>query len=284
MIIFWIILFFLLISLVMFWFILRAFKNPVRLHDRTPADLEIPFNEINIPTKNNCSLYGWWIPGAETSPAIILVHGWGRNAGRMMPYIKKLHEKGFNLIAFDSRNHGTSDTDNYSTMLKFAEDIKCAINYASDNGLLTEKNVGVVGLSIGGAAAIYASAHDERIKAVVTVGAFAHPMEVMKKQLKDHYIPFPYIWLAMKYIQNKVGFKFSDIAPVNHIYNSDAEFLLIHGEKDITIPIEQAEKLINKGKKGNVQLWKLPNKGHSNCHHEESFWNKVNDFLYSKLS
>ena len=120
MIIFWIILFFLLISLVVFWFILKAFKNPVRLHDRTPADLEIPFNEISIPTKNNCSLYGWWIPGAETSPTIILVHGWGRNAGRMMPYIKKLHEKGFNLIAFDSRNHGTSDADNYSTMLKFA--------------------------------------------------------------------------------------------------------------------------------------------------------------------
>ena len=51
-----------------------------------------------------------------------------------------------------------------------------------------------VGLSIGGAASIYAAAHDDRIKAVITVGAFAEPQAVMKKQLNRHGISqHPYL-------------------------------------------------------------------------------------------
>ena len=284
MIIVWILLFLLAALLVLFLMITKSFKNPVRTHDRTPANVGISFNEINIPTKNNCSLYGWWIPGEETSPTIILVHGWGRNAGRLMPYIKQLHEEGLNLIAFDSRNHGSSDADNYSTMLKFAEDIISTIDYATENGFIDNNKVGVLGLSIGGAASIYASAHDERIKAVVTVGAFANPKEVMVKQLKSHHIPSPLIWLTLRYLEYKVGFKFEDIAPQKHIQRSNASILLVHGEKDVTVPFEQVEKLISNGKEENIHLWKLPNRGHSDCHHEEGFWNKITDFLQSNLS
>ncbi len=281
---FWIVLVVLLVSFILFWLILKAFKNPVRIHDKTPEALHIPFIEITIPTKNNCSLYGWWIPVKNSSPLLILVHGWGRNAGRMLPYIDQLHNAGFNLLAFDSRNHGSSDVDQYSTMLKFAEDIQSTIEYASEKGWMKSNNIGLVGLSIGGAASIYAAAHDDRIKAVITVGAFAEPQAVMKKQLKDRHIPTPIIWGSMKYIQYKIGLKFSDIAPVNHIHNASADFLLIHGQKDVTVPKEQGEKLYAKGRKGKVELWRLREKGHSDCHFEEGYWEKVIEFMNLKLS
>jgi len=280
----WILVILLFIAFVLFFLILKAFKNPVRSHDKTPEDISIPFKEIRIPTNNNCSLYGWWIPGKENAPLLILVHGWGRNAGRMMPYIEKFHKAGFNLVAFDSRNHGSSDADQHSTMLKFAEDIHSTIEYAADNGWLKNEKAGLVGLSIGGAASIYAAAHDERVKAVITVGAFAEPQSVMKKQLEDRYIPTPIIWASIKYIQYKVGFKFSDIAPVNHIQNAVADFLLIHGEKDLTVPLEQVEKLYKKGPSGKVELWKMPNRGHSDCHFEIGFWDKTIEFLQTKLA
>ena len=236
-----------------------------------------------IPTKNNRSLYGWWIPGKESHPLIILVHGWGRNAGRMMPYIDQFHNAGFNLVAFDSRNHGSSDADQHSTMLKFAEDINATMEYAFEKGWMNSEKAGLIGLSIGGAASIYAAAHDDRIKAVISVGAFAEPQAVMKKQLTDRHIPTPIIWASLKYAQYKVGFKFSDIAPVNHIQNAEADILLIHGEKDVTVPVEQGEKLYANGRKGKVELWRLPNKGHSDCHFEDGYWEKVTGFINSKL-
>ncbi|MEE4260400.1 MAG: alpha/beta fold hydrolase [Bacteroidales bacterium] len=279
----WILVILLLIAFVLFLLILKAFKNPVRPHDKTPEDIDIPYKEITIPTKNNCWLYGWWIPGKEKAPLLVLVHGWGRNAGRMMPYIEKFHKTGFNLVAFDSRNHGSSDADQHSTMLKFAEDILATIEYTSKQGWINSINVGLLGLSIGGAASIYAAAHDDRIKAVITVGAFAEPQSVMNKQLTDRHIPTPIIWASLKYAQYKVGFKFSDIAPVNHIQNASADFLLIHGEKDKTVPITQGEKLFEKGNKDKIELWKLPEKGHSDCHFEEGYWEKVIGFMGSKL-
>jgi len=279
----WILVILLLIAFVLFFLILKAFKNPIRIHDKTPEDIGIPFEEIRIPTKNNCSLYGWWIPGMEKAPTLILVHGWGRNAGRMMPYIEKFHKAGFNLIAFDSRNHGSSDADDHSTMLKFAEDTQSTIAYADEKGWIYDGKIGLTGLSIGGAASIYVAAHNPQVKAVITVGAFAEPQSVMNKQLTDRHIPAPIIWAAFKYAQYKVGFKFADIAPVNHIQNADADILIIHGEKDVTVPLEQGEKLYEKGRKGKVELWRLPNKGHSDCHFENGYWEKVIKFMQPKL-
>lgn len=284
MIFVWILIFLLIVLLVLFLFITQSFKNPVRQHDKTPDDFSIPFEEIHIPANNNTTLYGWWIPGKKTAPTIILIHGWGRNAGRMMPYIRNLHEEGYNLIAFDSRNHGSSDKDDFSTMLKFSEDIRSVINYGYKKDFIHNGHLGLIGLSIGGAASIHAAAHDKRIKAVVTVGAFADPREVMIKQLKSRYIPMPVIWLVLRYLENKVGFRFTDIAPKKHIPKSDAAFLLIHGEKDVTVPFEQAEKLYQAGKEGKVQLWNLPERGHSDCNHEKGFWEKVSSFLERNLS
>ena len=81
------------------------------------------FSEINFKTENDRNLYGWWIDGNKDAPLLILVHGWGRNCGRMLPYIEKLYKEGYNLLAFDSRNHGISDKDEFSSMPKFTEDI-----------------------------------------------------------------------------------------------------------------------------------------------------------------
>ena len=279
----WILLFLLVALLALFLMITNSFKNPVRAHDKTPDNMGIPFEEIRIPTQNNRSLYGWWTPGDKTAHTIILVHGWGRNASRMMPYIKVLHEKGYNLIAFDSRNHGSSDKDDFSTMLKFSEDIRSTIDFGIEQGFIKD-HVGLIGLSIGGAASIHASAFDEHIKAVVTVGAFANPKEVMIKQLKDHYIPTPIIWLILRYLEHKVGFKFQDIAPELHIGHSHASILLIQGEEDVTVPVEQAEKLKKNAKKEEVVLWKIPGRGHSDCHFEKGFWEKVIAFLEQNLS
>ncbi|HEY9114389.1 MAG TPA: alpha/beta hydrolase, partial [Bacteroidales bacterium] len=254
-----------IIASAVFWnAMLKGFKNLVRQHDRNPSDLGIAFSEINFKTKNDRNLYGWWIAGSENAPLLILVHGWGRNCGRMLPYINKLHKEGYNLLAFDSRNHGNSDKDEFSSMPKFTEDILAAINFAEKKR--TFSSIGLVGLSIGGAASIFAAAKDSRIKSVVTVGAFGSPQEVMIKPLKDRHIPyFPIIWLLFKYLQYKIGLKFNEFAPENFISQAEASFFIIHGTEDSTVNIDQAHRLKTAAKQGKATLWEIKGKGHSNC-------------------
>ncbi len=254
----------------------------------TPAKYGFKFEEISIPTENKKKLYGWWIPSKnpnnEKKPTIILIHGWSRNVDRMMPFIKKLHPAGYNLLAFDSRCHGKSDNDKFSSMVKFMEDIRAAIDFSELQKNVDKSRVGLLGLSIGGSASIYAAALDKRIKSVVTVGAFSHPKKVMGLEFKKRKIPkFPIVWFVFKYMEFRIGAKFNDIAPVKNISKSDANFFLIHGVNDETVPIKQADELLDSGNPDKVKLWKVEGKGHSDCNHHPAFWEKVLNFFKTTL-
>ncbi len=275
---------FILFTVVLILFMTAMFKNRKETHISVPADFGIEFSEVRFPTKNNCNLYGWWIPAvndaSRKSETLILVHGWNRNLGRMMPYIKKLHPEGFNLFVFDARNHGSSDTDGISSMPKFTEDIIAAINYLENNLIREDDGFGIIGLSMGGSAAIFAASKDKRIKRIATVGAFARPADVMTLEMKKRHIPyFPFIWLFLKIAEYKIGFRFDDIAPVNNIRKVDAKILVIHGRLDQTTPFKQAQMLMAAGNPDNMELFPVPDKGHSDCHESEGFWEKLKQYF-----
>jgi len=263
---------------------LRVYKNPKNPHKSTPAEHDIPFEEVRFPARNGSRLYGWWIPAGKNeqknAPVLILVHGWGRNVERMMAYIKVFYHNGFNVLAFDARNHGSSEADGHSSMVKFAEDIQASIDLIEKRSKDGKPQIGVLGLSIGGAGSIYAAALDPRIRSVVTVGAFAHPADMMRQEFRRRHVPyFPFVWLLFKYMQHRIGVTLEQIAPVNNISKTQAHVFLIHGEKDDVVPLFNAQKLNNAGDPGRVRLWAIPGKGHSDCHREPGFWDKVLAFF-----
>ena len=170
--------------------------------------------------------------------------------------------------------------DDYSTMVKFAEDISAAADFIRDDDYFRNDTLGVIGLSIGGAASIFAAGRDSRLSSVVAVGAFADPYDVMKLTLQQHAIPFiPLGWLIMKYLEFRVGFTFKSVAPEKHIGKSDAQFLLIHGDADETISPDHLDRLVRAAKAENTASWMIPLRGHSDCHLENGFWEKLTGHL-----
>jgi pimeloyl-ACP methyl ester carboxylesterase len=261
----------------------RMYRNKKDPHDVTPAKYDIPFDEIHLPLPNGAQLYGWWIPAWHDAPTLILVHGWGRNLARMMPYIQKLHPLGYNLLAFDARNHGSSSPENHPTVGTFSEDTLTAVNFISSSGLVTDPIIGIIGLSIGGGAAINAARWDKRVKSIITVGALSHPDEVMKLEFQKKHIPNFIPWILFRYIRLRFGIDFDKIAPVNNISQVNADILLIHGDEDATIPLAQGQMLEKAGKAEKARLWIVPGKGHSNCDSHPQFWEKVEEFLQKTL-
>jgi len=262
----------------------RVYRYPKQPHETTPAAFGISFEEVRFPTRNNCLLYGWCIPAQDgpsgPKPAVILAHGWGRNLERLMPYVRALHVLGCNLLAFDLRSHGSSDRDSYPNLLKFSQDIRAAVDFVMDHTSEEPTAIGVVGLSIGGGAAIHAAAADDRIQGVVAVGALAHPADVMRWEFTKRGVPYyPAGWLMLKYLQLRMGVNFNRIAPASVIQNAAARILLIHGEQDAVVPLAHGRRLLRAGKGETTRLWVVPDKGHSDCHEHPEFWNTVGSFL-----
>lgn len=258
----------------------KMYQNKKRIHHITPEKLNILFEEVQISVGKESQLYGWWIPSSPHAPTLILVHGWGRNLARMIKYIDELHPAGYNLLAFDARNHGSSSRIDHPTVWTFAEDICAAGNFIIENKLTSSLKIGVIGLSIGGGAAINAAALDSHIQSVITVGALSHPIEAMKLEFQKKHIPyFPLVWGLFKYIELRFKINFNKIAPIKNIHDTEANIFLIHGEKDVIIPLEQGKLLLKAGNPETTCLWIIPEKGHSNCHDHPEFWKKLKKFL-----
>jgi len=263
----------------------RYYRTPQVVHQRDPGSLNINFEEIRFPTSGGKILYGWWIPSEVSDRTLVLVHGWGRNVERVLSFVRELHPAGYNLIAFDARSHGSSDVDGISNMLKFSADIRAAIDEAQRRGADPE-GLGVLGLSVGGAGAIHAAAHDRRIRAVITVGAFAHPGDLMRAELQGKGVPLFLASVVCRYVEHSIGARLDVIAPEQQIPGIEAPVLLVHGDHDIVVPVDHGRRLVAAGS-ANVELLVLPGRGHSDCNDDELFWPRVKaclDHAFSRVA
>ncbi len=259
-----------------------AWRNPRVPHEHDPGSLGIGFTEVWIPTAGGRSLYGWWIPAGEAdAPVVVLVHGWGRNVERMLPYVAMLHPAGFHLLAFDARNHGRSGADRFASLKKFSEDVRAAVAFAAARP--EARRIGVLGLSIGGAAAIHAAAREPRIAAVVSVGAFASPADAMLPPARWRWLLLPGMPLALRFVEWRIGASLADLAPEASIARAGAPFLLVHGADDAVVPVAHARRLAAAGA-GRAELWVISGRGHSDPHLEAGFSERVTRFLATHLS
>jgi dipeptidyl aminopeptidase/acylaminoacyl peptidase len=261
-----------------------AWRNPAVPPRRTPDRLGLAYEEVHFPTVRGRTLHGWWIPAAgnDPRPLVVLVHGWGRNAERMLPYMSALHRLGANLLAFDARHHGVSDRDGYASMPKFSEDIRASIDFATARRRVDSTRVAVLGLSVGGAAAIHAAAHDPRIRAVVTAGAFADPRDAMVTLGRWSWVVGPALPLAFRVGEWRIGARFAEIAPEAVIVRASARFFIVHGDADAVVPVSHASRL-QAAAPNHCELWIMPGRGHSDTHLEAGFPERLASFLRTTL-
>lgn len=259
----------------------RTARVPPR---RTPASLGLAFDNVVIPTANRRHLAAWFVPGGEgVRPVVILVHGWGRTRERMLPYIEMLHPAGFHLLAFDARHHGASDADGHGSMKKFSEDVGAAVDFLASVPDVDPDRIAVLGLSIGGSAAIHAAGSDPRIRAVVTVGSFAHPRDAMLAMGLGSPVLALGMPLAFRLAEWRVGASFDDLAPERHAMRVAGRLLVIHGEDDRIVPVDHLERL-TRASGGRANGWRIAGRGHSDPHLERGFAPRLIAFLTEALN
>jgi dipeptidyl aminopeptidase/acylaminoacyl peptidase len=258
-----------------------GFRAP-RIKERSnPEQLGLAYREISIPTENGKRLFAWFVPppASGPAPAVAVLHGWGGNAEMMLPLAQPLHRAGYAVLLFDSRNHGRSDSDGFSSLPRFAEDLEHALDWLAQQPDVDAARLAALGHSVGAAAALLVASRCRDLAAVASIAAFADPESMMRRFLAAHHVPyFPLGRAVLSYVQHAIGHRFSDIAPRNTIRQIHCPVLLVHGSDDVTVPVEDAMTIYAQRPGDQVRLLILSG-DHDSSRETERHAGELIDFL-----
>jgi pimeloyl-ACP methyl ester carboxylesterase len=110
---------------------------------------------VQIPSSSGAMLRGWILSPARSRGAIVLMHGLRANRLAMLDRARLLTAAGYSILLFDFQAHGESPGDTITFGYLESKDARAAVDFVKlryPNG-----PVGVIGVSMGGAAAVLAS-------------------------------------------------------------------------------------------------------------------------------
>lgn len=107
-------------------FFAKSYRTPIL---RRPDEYGMKYEDVFFPSMDGVALEGWFIPAEGSNKLIICNHfmpgnrygypghlePWKNFGGfevNFLPQYKALHDAGYNVLAYDLRNHGRSGTGN----------------------------------------------------------------------------------------------------------------------------------------------------------------------------
>ncbi|MBB4266987.1 alpha/beta hydrolase family protein [Roseospira visakhapatnamensis] len=227
----------------------RAFRAPRLPGADDPADHGVQAEGVRLVTSQGKLIFGWYCPppGARArapAPGLVAIHGWGGNADGLLPLAGVLQKAGYGLLLLDARCHGRSDDDDFASLPRFAEDLSHGVDWLRAHPHIDPARLAVLGHSVGAGAALLTGSRRRDLAAVISLAAFAHPEEVMRRTLTAWRVPYrPLGWATNRYVERVIGHRFRKIAPLRTVTRQHAPVLLMHGARDAVVPIEDMERL-----------------------------------------
>jgi pimeloyl-ACP methyl ester carboxylesterase len=234
-ILFAVLLFLIIFSLWGFYLAIRPFKITSHV---TPKSFGLSYEDISFYTQDNILIRGWFVPSVKSNAkTIILLHGYPADKGDILPSRLFLHSS-FNLVFFDFRYFGESK-GHYSTAGKNeVNDLLAAIKYLKTKNI---HEVGVFGLSLGGAVAIMAATETKAIQAIVSGSSYAS-LELLAN---DYYnvpvLRYPLAMLTGLWAKIFLGVDIKKVLPVKAAEQLHIPILIIHSKKDNVVPFSHAQ-------------------------------------------
>ena len=118
-----------------------------------PSDLT--GSPVQFPSASGATVRGWFIPGKKGAGAILLMHGVRANRLSMLDRARFLSRADYAVLLFDFQAHGESSGEHITFGHLESMDAQAAVSFLRSNA--PGEKIGVIGVSMGGAAALLAS-------------------------------------------------------------------------------------------------------------------------------
>lgn len=208
-----------------------------------------------LQTSDGLGLAGWYIPSdngsGPTGPTVVLAHDHGANKSRMLAYAEALHAD-YNVVLFDFRNHGQSGGDQTTVGVAEQDDLRAVIEWVDTNK--EPDQIAVLGVSMGGAAALAEAVADPKVDALILDSTYATLANRVQAGLEKEGSPLslPGSWSILLGSLLRTGQDISAIDPVQQIPLFHRPVLIIVGGQDDSIGANDGEELLAAAEAGNT--------------------------------
>jgi dienelactone hydrolase len=189
-------------------------------------------------------------PGQGRSAAgVILCHGMESNkeSGKIVALARSLSERGMPALRFDfacaNEKTGKFEEITYSAE---ADDLRAAFDFLQRRG---DGKIGIFGSSMGGTVAVLFAARETRVAALVTLAAPVHPEKITEKLLTPGAVEE---WREKGYViyhGRKINATMLEDLRTIDVAKAATQVmcstLVIHGDCDETVPVEEARELFS---------------------------------------
>ena len=261
--------------------------SPYWMHVYENISIEVPDEEIVLD--------GWFVPGGEDMPVIVMVHGVtsSKASGHILTVSGMLNRNGFNLLLIDMRDHGLSTMEDgrHSAGVKEYRDVLAAFNWLQSAKNFSAESIGLFGMSLGAGVVAIAFSEDESVPCVGMSSPFSDMLAIAQEEAEYHGMGYlkPTVRHSLTLIPLMGGDDLASKPPIGAIHNAGQRpIFIVHSKVDERIAIHHTEYFIEEAAKNgaNLTTWIIEEGGHSEepFTHPAELEEKLSTFFDSCLS
>jgi len=247
--------------------------------DEDPSTYGLEFEDVRFRSRiDHLQIAGWFIPNPTAEQAMILVHGRDASkqnaiSGKLPQLAAELHGAGLAVLMIDLRGHGESEGKRYTFGVHEQRDVLGAVDFLIEQGFAPGQ-IGVLGISLGGAAVIGAAVEDRAIGVVVVESTFADiNMLVQPKWKAESGLPMFFLPGVFLMWQLLIGFDLRKVKPVEELAQIPPRpILVLHSQADQDVDAAHAQEIKNAVPEVEMVIF-------DNCSHAELFRDEPEKYL-----
>ncbi len=228
---------------------------------------------IQLTARDGALLRAWlFVPGKSNGGAVLVLHGISDSRGSEVGFARMFLDRGYTVLAPDSRAQGESGGEFETYGLLEADDLHRWVSWLIQDQ--HPRRLYGLGESLGGAILIQSLAVEPRFSAIVAECSFSSLGRMARDRVAEK-LPFPQkvgrllgapvVWTAFFYARRRYGLDFRAASPEAAIAQSITPVLLIHGLKDMKTPPRHSKILAAANRKC-ATLWLVPEAGHTGAY------------------
>lgn len=252
-------------------------------HPVGPPPVDLPVRPVAFRSLSGAPVHGWLIPGAGDA-AVLLMHGSGGDRASMLGRARLLHQAGYTVLTIDLQANGESPGTQETIGFLESLDAHAAVDYLRTAA--GARRVGVIGFSLGGAAALLGPRGPVAADALVLEAVYPTIEEAIADRIRLRLGSWSG-WLYPLFswqIRPRLGIAPADLRPIERIGAIAAPVLIVGGAEDRhTTPAET--RRLYAAAPALKRLWLVPGAAHQDFYATapEAYRQQVLGFLAETL-